>query len=293
MLKGSIVALVTPMQPDGSIDWQAFERLLDYHVQHGTDGLVIGGTTGESAALTRLEAVDLVRRAKARLGGRMPIVAGSGQNCTRRTIELSLAMQDAGADALLVVTPYYNKPPQEGLYRHFNLIADAVSVPMVLYNVPSRTAVDLLPETVVRLSAHPRIAAIKEATGIVARAGEILAGARDGFSVLSGDDPTVVDLIEAGAVGIITVTGNVAPRAMHDVCAAALAGDLQHARVIDSRLRALHKALFIEANPIPVKWALARMGLIHGAIRLPLVPLAIEYEGAVRTAMQEADLAFA
>jgi 4-hydroxy-tetrahydrodipicolinate synthase len=288
MFQGSIVALVTPMLPDGTIDWPAYDRLLDFHVEQGTDGLVINGTTGESAVLTRAESTQLVRHAKARLGTRLPLIAGSGTNCTRRTIELSRAMQDAGADALLVVTPYYNKPTQRGLLLHYQAVAEAVSIPVVLYNVPSRTAVDLLPDTVVRLSAHERIVAVKEATGIVSRAREILAGARVGFTVLSGDDPTVVDLIEAGARGVISVTGNVTPAAMHEVCSRALAERFDDARTVDGRLRNLHKALFLESNPIPVKWAVARLGLIGDGIRLPLTPLSQEFHDPLLTAMEEA-----
>jgi len=288
MFQGSIVALVTPMKADGAIDWAAFDRLLDFHLTEGTDGLVIAGTTGESAVLTLEESIALVARAREKSAGRIPVIAGSGSNCTRRTIELSQASQDAGADALLVVTPYYNKPTQQGMYLHFTSVADAVSIPVVLYNVPSRTAVDLLPETVVRLAAHPRIAAIKEATGIVSRAREILAGARAGFVVLSGDDPTVVDLIEAGAGGVISVTGNVVPRALHELCALALAGRFEQARELDARLRNLHKSMFLESNPIPVKWSLARLGLIGDALRLPLTQLAPAYHEPLQQALREA-----
>lgn len=290
MFQGSIVALVTPMRPDGSIDWPAYERLLDHHLEQGSDGLVVNGTTGESAVLTPDEAVEMVRRARSRLAGRVPLIAGSGSNCTRRTIALSQALQAAGADALLVVTPYYNKPTQNGLYLHFTVVADAVATPVILYNVPSRTAVDLLPETVVRLAAHPRIVAVKEATGIVSRAREILSSTPEGFTVLSGDDPTVVDLIEAGAAGVISVTGNVVPRAMHDLCAAALAGEFERARVIDAQLRNLHRSLFLESNPIPVKWAVARLGLIDDGIRLPLTPLAAQFHEPLRAAMIEAGI---
>jgi 4-hydroxy-tetrahydrodipicolinate synthase len=288
MFQGSIVAVVTPMLPDGAIDWPAFDRLLDFHVEQGTDGLVINGTTGESAVLTRAESTQLVRHAKARLGHRLPLIAGSGTNCTRRTIELSRAMQDAGADALLVVTPYYNKPTQQGLRLHYEAVADAASVPVVLYNVPSRTAVDLLPDTVVRLSSHERIVGVKEATGIVSRVREILAGSREGFTVLSGDDPTVVDLIEAGGRGVISVTANVMPGAMHELCSAALAGRFDDARDIDARLRNLHKALFLESNPIPVKWAVAQLGLIGEGIRLPLTPLSQQFHAPLLEAMHEA-----
>ncbi|HSN69860.1 MAG TPA: 4-hydroxy-tetrahydrodipicolinate synthase [Steroidobacteraceae bacterium] len=293
MFQGSIVALVTPMCPDGAIDWPAYDRLLDFHLEQGTDGLVINGTTGESVVLSAEESVELVARAKRRIAGRVPVIAGSGSNCTRRTVDLSRAMQNAGADALLVVTPYYNKPTQEGLFRHFSVVADAVSIPVILYNVPSRTAVDLLPDTAVRLAAHERIVAIKEATGIISRAREILSAAGPDFAVLSGDDPTVVDLMEAGAVGVISVTGNVAPNAMHEICRLALSGDFEGARKLDATLRKLHKSLFLESNPIPVKWAVAQIGLIGAGIRLPLTPLAERFHEPLRQAMAEAGVTFA
>ena len=288
MFKGSIPALVTPMRGDGSVDHEAWQRLLDWHVAEGTDAIVVGGTTGESPTLETDELADLVRRARERVDGRMPVIAGSGTNSTAKTIELSRELAEAGADALLAVTPYYNKPTQEGLFRHFTAVADAVDVPLLLYNVPGRTACDLLPETVVRLSKHPLIAGIKEATGDLSRAETILHGARPGFQLISGDDPTAAELMKRGACGVISVTANVAPRAMHDMCAAALAGQHAQAASINEKLMPLHLAMFVEANPIPVKWAVARLGLIGPAIRLPLTPLSDRLHDDVLGAMKAA-----
>jgi len=286
MFKGSIPALVTPMRADGSIDFDAWDRLLDFHVAEGTDGVVVAGTTGESPTLETSEIEELVLRASRRVNGRLPVIAGSGTNSTSKSIELSRAAEAAGADALLLVTPYYNRPTQEGLYRHFCAVADAVNVPVLLYNVPGRTACDMVPETVVRLSKHPRIAGIKEATGDLSRAESILAHARPGFVLLSGDDPTAVELMKRGACGVISVTANVAARAMHDLCAAALAGKHVEAAAINERLMPLHLAMFIEANPIPVKWAVARLGLIGPAIRLPLTQLSERLEDDMLAAMK-------
>lgn len=288
MFKGSIPALVTPMRADGGVDFEAWDRLLDWHVAEGTDAVVVGGTTGESPTLEVGELVELVRRAKARVGDRLPVIAGGGTNSTRKSIELSRAMAAAGADGLLVVTPYYNKPTQEGLFRHFSAIADEVAVPVLLYNVPGRTACDLLPETVVRLSKHPCIAGIKEATGDLSRAETILHGARSGFQLISGDDPTAAGLMKRGACGVISVTANVAPRAMHDMCAAALAGQHAQAAAINEKLMPLHLAMFVEANPIPVKWAVGRLGLIGPGIRLPLTPLSERLHDDVLAAMKAA-----
>jgi len=285
MFKGSIPALVTPMRSDGAIDFPAWEALLDFHAREGSDGVVVGGTTGESPVLDRSELEELVRRARARLAGRMPVIAGSGTNGTAKSIALSRAAEAAGADALLVVTPYYNKPTQEGLYLHFTAIADAVSIPVILYNVPGRTACDLLPETISRLSRHPRIVGVKEATGDLERGAEVLRKSEPGFLLISGDDPTVAQLMRIGSCGVISVTANVAARAMHELCAAALAGRHDEAAAIDARLTPLHKALFVEPNPIPVKWALQRMGLIGPGIRLPLTPLSESRRDAVEAAM--------
>jgi len=288
MFHGSIPALVTPMRDDGAIDFDAWDALLDFHLREGSDGVVVGGTTGESPVLDRSELEELVRRARSRLAGRIPVIAGSGTNCTAKTVALSEAVAAAGADALLVVTPYYNKPTQEGLYRHFAAVADAVDVPLILYNVPGRTACDMLPETVARLSRHPRIAGVKEATGDLGRGRAVLEQSRPGFLLLSGDDPTAAGLIGIGARGVISVTANVAPRAMHELCAAGLAGRHDEARVIDERLVPLHRALFVESNPIPAKWAVHRLGLIGTGIRLPLTWLREEHEGAVSAAMRAA-----
>ena len=288
MFKGSIPALVTPMQADGSLDYQAWDRLLDWHAAEGTDAVVVGGTTGESPTLEPEELVELVRRAKQRVGDRMPVIAGSGTNSTAKSIELSRAAAEAGADALLAVTPYYNKPTQEGLVRHFAAIADAVEVPVILYNVPGRTACDMSCETVVHLSKHPRIAGIKEATGDLSRADSILRHARRGFLLMSGDDPTAAELMKRGACGVISVTANVAPRAMHDMCAAALGGNHAQAAAINEKLMPLHLAMFVESNPIPVKWAVARLGLIGTGIRLPLTPLSERLENDVLVAIKAA-----
>ena len=291
MFKGSIPALVTPMRADGSVDLESWDRLIDFHLAEGTDGIVVGGTTGESPVLETAELEALVRRAKARVAGRMPVIAGSGTNCTARSIELSRAAEAAGADALLVVTPYYNKPTQRGLELHFTAIADAVGVPLILYNVPGRTACDMLPETIARLSAHRRIVGVKEATGDLARGEAVLAQSESGFVLLSGDDPTAAALIRVGAVGVISVTANVAARAMHELCAAGLAGRHEEAAEVNRRLMPLHKALFVESNPIPVKWAVERLGLIGAGIRLPLTPLSAARRPGVEAAMREAGVA--
>jgi len=293
MFKGSIPALVTPMRADGSVDYQAWDRLLDFHVAEGTDAVVVGGTTGESPTLEPAEVAELVRRAKARVAGRMPVIGGSGTNSTAGSIELSRALAAAGADGLLTVVPYYNKPTQEGLYRHFTAIADAVQIPVILYNVPGRTVCDMLPETVVRLSGHPRIVGIKEATGDLSRAESILGAAKPGFLLLSGDDPTAAELMKRGACGVISVTANVAPRAMHDLCVAAMAGRHADAAAINEKLMPLHLAMFLEANPIPVKWAVARLGLMERGIRLPLTPLSERLEDEVLAAMKASGVSFA
>ena len=292
MFKGSIPALVTPMRDDGAIDFDAWDALLDFHLREGTDGIVVGGTTGESPVLERAELEALVRRARVRVGGRIPVIAGSGTNGTAASIALSQAAEAAGADGLLVVTPYYNRPTQEGLFRHFSAIADAVGLPLVLYNVPGRTACDMLADTVARLSQHPRIVGVKEATGDVGRGEAILARSRPGFVLLSGDDPTAAELIRIGAQGVISVTANVAARAMHELCVAGLAGRHGEAAAINERLIPLHKALFVESNPIPVKWAVQRLGLIGPGIRLPLTPLSAPLHGTVEAAMRAAGIEF-
>jgi 4-hydroxy-tetrahydrodipicolinate synthase len=286
MFSGSLVAIVTPMTADGAIDWPAWERLLDFHIREGSAGVVVAGTTGESPVLSLEEIEELTRRAVARCRGKITVIVGAGTHSTAATVARSERLSRLGVDAVMFVTPYYNKPPQEGLYRHFAAAADASAVPVILYNVPSRSGVDLLPATVARLARHPRIVALKEAVPQVSRAREVLSVVPEGFALLSGDDATAIDFIAAGANGVISVTANVAPRRMRDACAAALAGDLPKARAIDAELQPLHKDLFVEANPIPVKWAVARMGLIGRAIRLPLVELAPLHQEAVLRAMR-------
>jgi 4-hydroxy-tetrahydrodipicolinate synthase len=288
MFRGSLVALVTPMTESGDVDLVAFGRLLDWHASEGSDGIVVGGTTGESATVTAEEAAELLRVAVQRIGGRLPVIAGTGAGSTALAVERTRAACEAGVDAVLVVTPYYTRPPQEGLYRHFSAVADAASVPLLLYNVPSRTACDLLPETVERLSGHPQVIGIKDATGSIARGREILERCGDDFLLLSGDDASCRGLIGAGAQGVITVTGNVAPRLMREMIEAALQDDEAGARELDERLAGLHTALFVESNPIPVKWALGRLGLIGPGIRLPLVGLSESHHATVLAAMRRA-----
>jgi 4-hydroxy-tetrahydrodipicolinate synthase len=288
MFSGSMVAIVTPMTSDGALDWPAWDRLLDFHAREGTDGIVVAGTTGESPALSGDEIEELTRRAVSRCRGKVRVIAGAGTHSTAGTVARSRALSRLGVDAIMLVTPYYNKPPQEGLYRHFMAAADASATPVILYNVPSRTAVDLLPGTVARLARHPQIVAVKEATGSLSRAREMLSACPPEFTLLSGDDATAIDLISLGARGVISVSANVAPRRMHEACAAALSGDLTGARAIDASLQPLHRDLFVEASPIPVKWAVARMGLIGNTIRLPLVELSTAHQDTVLRAMQAA-----
>ena len=288
MFSGSMVAIVTPMTADGALDWPAWDRLLDFQVREGTEGIVVAGTTGESPSLAAEEIAELTRRAVARCSGKVKIIVGAGTHSTAATVMRVRELSRLGADGVMLVTPYYNKPPQEGLYRHFVAAADASAVPVILYNVPSRTAVDLLPATIARLARHPQIAAVKEATAQSSRMRELLAAVPADFAVLSGDDATAVEFMGAGAKGVISVTANVAPRRMREVCAAALTGDLEAARSIDADLRPLHRDLFVEASPIPVKWAVARMGLIGNAIRLPLVELTPMHQDTVLRAMRAA-----
>lgn len=288
MFHGSMVALVTPMHEDGSLDFAALRRLIDFHVENGTDALVVVGTTGESATLDMEEHCEVIRVAVEHSRGRIPVIAGTGANSTTEAIELTRCAKQAGAEACLLVTPYYNKPTQEGLYRHFKAIAEAVPVPQILYNVPGRTGCDMLPETVERLAPIPNIVGIKEATGNLDRARDILRRCGDKLDLYSGDDATALDCILLGAKGDISVTANVAPRAMHDLCRLARQGSEKEARAINDRLMGLHKNLFLESNPIPVKWALQEMGLIEGGIRLPLTPLAEKYHETVRQAMRAA-----
>lgn len=285
MFAGSLVALVTPMQPDGSIDFDAWSRLLEFQVAQGTAGIVVAGSTGESATVTDGELRDLLVRARQILNGRAQLIANTGTSSTATSVERARWVSELEVDGLLVATPAYVKPTQLGLFRHFEAVAAHSRVPVILYNVPGRTAVDMLPATVAKLSRLPRIAAIKEAVGEIARVRELIAGCAPGFKVLSGDDLSAREAIGVGAAGVISVTGNVAPRAMADMIAAALRGERAVATQIDQRLVALHRNLFVESNPIPVKWALARMGLMGGTLRLPLTELAAEYHVVVTEAL--------
>jgi 4-hydroxy-tetrahydrodipicolinate synthase len=288
MFSGSMVALVTPMHEDGSLDLAALRKLVDFHVENGTTAIVSVGTTGESATLDMDEHCEVIRLTVEYARKRVPIIAGTGANSTTEAIELTRCAERGGAQACLLVTPYYNKPTQEGLYRHHKAIAEAVAIPQILYNVPGRTACDMLPATAARLSQIPNIIGIKEATGNLDRGREILQTARKGFEVYSGDDATALDLMLLGAHGVISVTTNVAPRLMQDMCLAAQRGDEQTARTINERLMGLHKGLFVESNPIPVKWALQEMGLIESGIRLPLTPLSPPQHATVRAALRTA-----
>jgi 4-hydroxy-tetrahydrodipicolinate synthase len=290
MFTGSSVALVTPMEEGGRIDYDCLRSLIDWQVAAGTAALVIAGTTGESATLDKAEHAELIGIAVDFTAGRVPVIAGTGSNSTRQTIELSQAVGASPIAGYLMVTPYYNKPTQEGLYQHFRTIADAVDHPIMLYNVPGRTAVDMRPETVARLSGHPRIFGVKEATGDVARVAQIRELADPAFRLYSGDDASSREFMLAGGHGVVSVTANVAPDAMARMCAAAIAGDAAAAAEIDAPLVALHRDLFVESNPIPVKWALERMGRIPGGIRLPLTPLGAAHRAAVEAALAGAGL---
>jgi 4-hydroxy-tetrahydrodipicolinate synthase len=288
---GSLVALVTPFDANDRVDYAAVERLVEFHVAQGSDGLVIAGTTGESATLERDEHAELIATAVEIVARRLPVIAGTGSNSTRQTIDLSLAVGKAKIDAYLLVTPYYNKPVQEGIYRHFTAVADAVEKPIMLYNVPGRTVADTLPETVARLAKHPKIFGIKEATGDMQRLQDLQALVPRDFRLYSGDDFTAREFIELGGHGVVTVTGNVAPRLMADMCSAQAARDRDIAMELDAKLQPLNTAMFLESNPIPVKWALAEMGMISSAIRLPLTPLSDRFHGQVREAMTHAGIA--
>ena len=288
MFQGSLVALATPMASDGALDLAGLDQLVEYHIHNETDAIVAVGTTGESATLDYGEHCAVIRRVVDGVAGRVPVIAGTGANATTEAIALTRCALEARADACLLVTPYYNKPTQEGLYRHFRAVAEAVPIPQILYNVPGRTACDMLPDTVVRLASIDNIIGIKEATGAVSRITEILDKTGGGFLVFSGDDAIALDAILAGAKGVISVTANVAPRAMRQMCALALAGEAEAARSTNKRLSALHDAVFVESNPIPVKWALHEMGLIPPGIRLPLTPLSPERHEKVRLALIQA-----
>lgn len=290
---GTHVAIVTPMRDDGSIDLAAWSRLLDWHAASGTQGIVVGGTTGESPTVTPAELLELTRRARAQLAGRVQVIVGCGGNDTASTVARVRAFSAEGVDGLLLATPAYNKPMQEGLFQHFQAAAAAAGVPLILYNVPSRTAVDMLPETVARLAQLAPIVAIKEAVADMARIRALVAQCPPGFGILSGDDATAREAIRNGAHGVISVTGNVAPAAMCEMVAAARSGDVARAAELDARLAALHEKLFVETNPIPVKWALERMGMMRGHLRLPLTPLSQRFFAVVESALAQANVPLA
>jgi len=285
VLKGSLVALVTPFDDHNRVDYAALKRLIEFHVAKGSDGLVVAGTTGESATLATDEHIELIRRAVELADGRLPIIAGTGSNSTAQTVDLSVAVRDTGIFGYLVVVPYYNKPVQEGLYRHFSAVADAVDKPLMLYNVPGRTASDLLPDTVARLAEHENVWAIKEATGDIDRLRDIQALVPADFGLFSGDDFTVLPFMEQGGHGVVTVSGNVVPAQMAELCRLMSAGERDAAKAIDDRLQPLNDALFLESNPIPVKWAVCQMGLISPHIRLPLTEFSEQYHDQMRAAM--------
>ena len=288
MFKGSLVALVTPFDEHNRVDYPALKRLIDFHVDSGTDALVIAGTTGEAATLTKSEHAELIARSVELADGRLPIIAGTGSNSTAQTIDLSVEVGGTGIDAYLLVVPYYNKPVQEGMYRHFKAVADAVTKPVMLYNVPGRTGSDMLAETVGRLAEHGNIFGIKEATGDIDRLREIQALVGDDFMFYSGDDFTVRPFLEQGGHGVVTVSGNVVPSAMARLCKLVAAGELEAAKSLDDTLQPLNRSLFVESNPIPVKWAVGRMGLIGSTIRLPLTEFAEQYHAEMPAAMTTA-----
>ena len=291
MFQGSMVALVTPMQNDGAIDKKSLHDLVEWHIASRTDAIIVAGTTGEAATLNLEEQYDLISTVVKQVAKRVPVIAGTGTNDTRNTIERTQRAQKAGADAVLIVTPYCTKPPQRGLFQHYKLVAENSSLPIILYNVPGRTACDLLPETVAQLSRIKNIIGIKEATGNLERTKDILKQSEKHFEVYSGDDATALDLIlQSGAKGVISVTANVAPKEMHDLCEAALRKDHVLAEKINNSLKLLHTQLFLEANPIPVKWALHEMGMIPSGIRLPLVSLDTKFHTEVREAMHTAGI---
>ncbi|GMR07666.1 MAG: 4-hydroxy-tetrahydrodipicolinate synthase [Gammaproteobacteria bacterium] len=290
MFHGSMVAIVTPMDVDGAVDQESLRRLVEFHVENQTDAIVVVGTTGESATLDEKEHCGVIRMFVEQVAGRVPVIAGTGANATSEAISLTRCAMEAGADACLLVTPYYNKPTQEGLFLHYRKVAEEVPIPQILYNVPGRTACDMLPETVERLSHIANIIGIKEATGDLDRAKEIIERCGERLDLYSGDDATAMECILQGAKGDISVTANVAPRQMHEMCAAALAGDQLRAEAINEKLIPLHNNLFLEANPIPVKWALYEMGLIPAGIRLPMTMLSGQHHDAVRDAIKHAEL---
>jgi len=288
MIQGSMVALVTPMNADNSLDWASLHKLVDWHLEQGTHAIVAVGTTGESATLNVNEHLAVIKKIVDQVNGRIPVIAGTGANSTSEAVELTQAAKDAGVDACLLVTPYYNKPTQEGLFLHHAHIAQAVAIPQFLYNVPGRTGVDMKPETALRLAKVPNIIGIKEATGDLDRAKLLIEQAPSSFAIISGDDATAVDLILLGGKGDISVTANVVPAAIARMCELALAGNAEEARAINERLLPLHTAMFVESNPIPVKWAVEQLGLIQSGIRLPLTRLSEQYHQQVKTAIQVA-----
>ena len=288
MFEGSMVAMATPMLDDGTVDTAALADLVEFHVESGTDAIVAVGTTGESSTLTVPEHASVVKQIVTLVNKRIPVIAGTGANATAEAIELTKHAKEAGADACLLVTPYYNKPTQEGLYQHYKAVANAVAIPQILYNVPGRTALDMRPETTARLSTIANIIGIKEAYGEVSRIKALLDVCEPGFMIVTGDDSTAMESILAGAHGDISVTANVVPREMHEMCKAARAGDRATAEAIEARISDLHSVLFLESNPIPVKWALNQMGRMGSGIRLPLTPMAAEFEAPVRAALEKA-----
>jgi 4-hydroxy-tetrahydrodipicolinate synthase len=290
VLQGSLVALVTPFDDDNRVDYASLKGLIDFHVGAGSDGLVIAGTTGEAATLTRDEHVEVIERAVEMVDGRMPVIAGTGSNSTAQTIDLSRKVAGCGIDGYLAVVPYYNKPTQEGIYQHFTAIADAVDKPIMLYNVPGRTVADMLPDTAARLARHENIVAIKEATGDIDRLRAIQALIGDGMRYFSGDDFTALAFLEAGGHGIVTVSGNVVPEAIARLCKLVRSERLDEARELDTSLQPLNEALFVESNPIPVKWALQEMGLIEANMRLPLTRFHEQYHEQMRAALKRAGL---
>ena len=287
MIQGSIVAIVTPMHPDGGLDLPGLRKLIDWHIAEGTDGIVIVGTTGESPTVSVEEHCELIKIAVEHTAKRIPIIAGTGGNSTAEAIELTRYAQSVGADASLLVVPYYNRPTQEGMYQHFRKIAEAVDMPAILYNVPGRTVADMANETILRLAQVPGIVGVKDATGNIARGSDLIRLAPKSFAVYSGDDPTAMALMFCGAKGNISVTANVAPKGMHELCAAAMRGDVAQAVAINNKLLPLHNKLFTEPNPVPVKWALNQMGMIESGIRLPLVTLSEQHHETVRAALRE------
>jgi 4-hydroxy-tetrahydrodipicolinate synthase len=285
-----MVAIVTPMKMDGQIDKEALRQLVEYHINNQTSAIIAVGTTGESATLDHQEHIEVIRLVIEQAAGRIPVIAGTGSNSTTEAIELTQQAYQAGASACLIVTPYYNKPTQEGLYQHYRKLAETVPVPQILYNVPGRTACDMLPETVKRLAGIDNIIGIKEAVGDLARMDALVKFASDKFSIFSGDDATSLQLLLKGGKGVISVTANVAPKMMQTMCQAALAGDIATAETINQRLMGLHTGLFVEPNPVPVKWALHTLGLIDGGIRLPLLPLSAQHHETIKRALQQAQI---